>query len=125
MEHIPFESTLANLKEFHRLLKPGGTVRIIVPDGEIYVDTYTKRRADPSVVMPYGEKEETGMISINRIFRNHGHLFIYDYETFAMLMRKAGFTNIKKQTFGQGNDKRLLIDRQERVVESLYVEAVK
>src|SRR5262249_12701965 len=32
LEHIPYEKCFENLKEFHRLLKPGGTLRIIVPD---------------------------------------------------------------------------------------------
>ena len=125
LEHISFDSCLENLKEFYRLLKPGGTLRIIVPDGEIYCDLYIRRKANAAIVLPYGEKEETGMISINRIFRSHGHLFIYDYETFELLLKKAGFIKIKKAGFGIGNDNRLLIDREERKVESLYVEAVK
>lgn len=125
LEHISFDSCLFNLKEFYRLLKPGGTVRIIVPDGEIYCDLYNRRKAGPAIILPYGEKEETGMISINRIFRSHGHLFIYDYETFELQLKKAGFTKIQKTGFGKGNDERLLIDRLERKVESLYVEAVK
>ena len=125
LEHIPFDKCLENLKEFYRLLKPGGTVRIIVPDGEIYCDLYEKRKTDPSVTLPYGENEGTAMISINRIFRNHGHLFIYDFETFKYLLMQAGFTVINKEHFSTGNDQRLLIDRPERAIESLYVEAVK
>ncbi len=125
LEHISFDSCLKNLKEFYRLLKPGGTLRVIVPDGEIYCDLYNRRKVNAAIVLPYGEKEETGMISINRIFRSHGHLFIYDYETFELLLKKAGFIKIQKTGFGIGNDNRLLIDRLERKVESLYVEAVK
>jgi hypothetical protein len=42
-----------------------------------------------------------------------------------LLLQKAGFTVIKQEKFAKGNDKRLLIDRPERAVESLYVEAIK
>ena len=124
-EHLTFEKVSENLKEFHRLLKPGGTVRIVVPDGQIYFDLYQKKKIDSSVVLPYGENEATPMISINRIFRDHGHLFIYDFETFALMLGEVGFKEIKKCSFREGRDKRLLIDKQERAVESLYVEASK
>jgi predicted SAM-dependent methyltransferase len=125
LEHIPFESCLSNLKEFYRILKPNGVVRIIVPDGEIYCDLYTKRKEDHKTILPYGENEETGMISINRIFRSYGHLFIYDFETLQLLLKKAGFEKIEKLSFGKGTEKRLLVDIPGRSVESLYVEAIK
>jgi predicted SAM-dependent methyltransferase len=107
------------------MLKPGGLVRIVVPDGELYCDLYQKRKQDRTVTMPYGESEATGMISINRIFRIHGHLFIYDYETMKLLLEKAGFSNVTKRSFRTGSDERLLIDQEARAVESLYVEAIK
>ena len=75
--------------------------------------------------MPYGENEKTPMISINRIFRSHGHQFIYDYETLEFLLNEAGFNNVKREGFRTGNDNRLLIDSPERVIESVYLEAIK
>ncbi|HMH21325.1 MAG TPA: methyltransferase domain-containing protein [Puia sp.] len=125
LEHISYEQCFETLKEFHRMLKPGGTIRIIVPDGQIYIDLYHERTKDPSISLPYGQEEETGIISINRIFRNHGHLFIYDAETMGLQLSKVGFRNVKKESFAAGRDKRLLIDRPERAVESLYIEATK
>lgn len=124
-EHLSFDKVKENLKEFYRLLKPGGTIRIVVPDGQIYIELYQKKKTDNSVILPYGENEATPMISINRIFRDHGHLFIYDFETFAHILKEIGFTEITKKSFREGSDKRLLIDRPERAVESLYVEAKK
>jgi hypothetical protein len=44
LEHIPFEKCVETVKEFYRLLKPGGTVRIIVPDGQIYFDLYQAKK---------------------------------------------------------------------------------
>ncbi|HLZ89424.1 MAG TPA: methyltransferase domain-containing protein [Puia sp.] len=125
LEHITLDACLGTLKDFHRLLKPGGNVRIIVPDAQIYLDLYQARKTDPSIVLPYGEKEATAAISINRIMRLHGHLFIYDAETMGYLLEKAGFRNIKKESFSHGRDKRLLIDLEARKVESLYMEATK
>ena len=125
LEHIGFESMKTNLREFYRLLKPGGMVRIVMPDGEIYLDIYQKRKQGSNELMPYEEGYITPMARINGIFRNHGHLFIYDFETMKRLMEEVGFKSIKKCSFRIGSDQRLLIDQEVRAVESLYVEAVK
>ena len=44
LEHIPLAATNALLASCHRILKPGGTVRVIVPDGEIFIDSYRELR---------------------------------------------------------------------------------
>lgn len=125
LEHIPFEACEKNIKEFYRVLKPGGTLRIIVPDGEIYVDIYNRQKQGEKILMPYQESYISGMHRINGIFRNHGHLFIYDFETFRVLLERNGFKNIKKMSFGKGRNPDLLNDTPDREIESLYVEAEK
>ena len=125
VEHIPFESLKKNLREFYRMLKPGGRLRLVTPDGEIYLDIYQRRKNGSKELMPYEEGYISPMARINGIFRNHGHLFIYDFETMRKLMEEVGFKSIKKCTYRNGEDPRLLIDREFRAHESLYVEAVK
>lgn len=125
LEHIPFESFRANCREFFRLLAPGGTVRIIMPDGEIYLDIYQERKMGGTRRMPYEESYPTPMARINGLFRNHGHLFIYDFETVRVVLESCGFVAITKESFGKGRNPSLLIDTERRAFESLYVEAVK
>jgi predicted SAM-dependent methyltransferase len=125
LEHISYEAGLKNMKEFYRMLKPGGVVRIIVPDAEIYLDSYQKKKAGFPVTLPYGESEPTAIYSINRIFREYGHQFIYDFETMKLLLQEAGFQNVKKMRYQEGKDARLLVEHEERKIESLYVEAIK
>ena len=123
LEHIPLERAHFALTEFFRVLKPGAPIRVVVPDGEIYLDNYIRKQP-----LPYAEgdsflQQYTPMLSVNRIFRAHGHLFIYDFETMSLLLRDAGFVDIRKESFGHGRDPKLLIDKATRAVESLYVEA--
>tara|TARA_R110002072_G_scaffold241723_1_gene400591 strand:- start:494 stop:1177 length:684 start_codon:yes stop_codon:yes gene_type:complete len=127
LEHIPFESVKDNLKEFYRILKPGGTVRIAVPDGELFIDLYNRYRKGETVDFPKPDNrpEPTPMISINRIARSHGHLFMYDFETFKHLLEEAGFKDVIKETFRHGRNQKLLVDSDLRRDESLYVEATK
>lgn len=123
LEHLTFEAVLSVLFEFRRVLQPNGVVRIVVPDLEIYIDGYRERRPLPYASDDYAMGVYTPAMSVNRIFFDHGHRFIYDFDTLKTLLDKAAFSNIQKRAFGEGDDQKLLLDNQERSIESLYVEA--
>jgi predicted SAM-dependent methyltransferase len=125
LEHIPMDDFKKVAAEIHRVLKPGGVFRMVVPDGEIYLDIYQERKQGGTRRMPYEETYISPMHRINGIFRNYGHQFIYDFATVKLLLAEAGFTDITKERFGQGRIKELIRDSQHREHESLYVEAVK
>ena len=125
LEHITMQQCENNLREFYRMLKPGGTVRIIVPDGELYLDLYHRKKENEKVEMPYEHGYLSPMHRINGIFRNHGHQFIYDFQTLKILLERNGFRNVVKKSFREGANPDLLIDTESRQIESLYVEAAK
>jgi predicted SAM-dependent methyltransferase len=124
-EHIPFDDFKKNMKEIYRILKPNGTLRLVMPDGEIYLDIYHKRKNGSNEKMPFEEGYISPMHRINGIFRNHGHQFIYDFETVKIILQEAGFKEITKAQFRIGRDNTLLRDTEFRADESLYVEAIK
>lgn len=66
-------------------------IRIVVPDGELYFDIYQKKKLGDDIKLPYEELYMTPMARINGIFRENGHLFIYDFLSMKMLLEKAGF----------------------------------
>ncbi|HEY0173576.1 MAG TPA: hypothetical protein VGB98_21370, partial [Pyrinomonadaceae bacterium] len=79
------------------------------------------------VSFPYNETpgpDWTPLDSVNGIFMGHGHLYLYDLETMGLMLERAGFRDIRRESFMQGRTERLLLDTQERAVESLYIEAV-
>jgi predicted SAM-dependent methyltransferase len=130
LEHITFDQCQAVLRDFYRLLQPGGTVRIIVPDAELYIDLYHKAHQGESVDFPYVDQHQwamgyTPLMSLNRIFRDHGHLYAYDAQTMALQLECAGFIAIEKTQYRAGRDAHLLIDQASRASESLYIEASK
>jgi predicted SAM-dependent methyltransferase len=131
LEHLPLAAGDAVLGECWRLLKPGGTIRISVPDGELYLSRYVRiKQGDPDISLPHAQKDEfeglyAPIMSVNRIFRAHGHQFIYDFETCAQLLKRNGFVDIRRESFRRGRDANLLLDREARALESLYVEASK
>jgi predicted SAM-dependent methyltransferase len=130
IEHIPFESALFVFREFHRVIRPGACIRIFVPDFEIYVDKYNQFRKTGEMSMPYASEDPiqgiySPAMSVNRIFRAHGHQFIYDFATLSTMLIKVGFIEITKRSFGCGGDPNMIFDTPDRAIESLYVEARK
>lgn len=129
IEHLPFGTVRRLLGDVRRVIRSGGCARIVVPDGELYLTRYTdilRNRAGTS--LPYAESDNIGtlyspIISVNRIFRGHGHLFIYDFDLLRQLLEELGFVDIRRACYREGRDHRLLRDSEARAVESLYVEA--
>jgi predicted SAM-dependent methyltransferase len=120
-EHIGFDGGLALMRECHRVLRPGGVLRITVPDLERYVRSYL---GDDPLLDECRTGRPTRAMAFEEVFFHHGHRAMYDFETLALMLRSVGFTAVEKSTFRQS---RLADqpDRADRRPETLYVEAVK
>lgn len=138
LEHIEFNSCYFVMKELHRVLRPNSVLRLVLPDSELFVRIYLARQqggqedfppeqyAIPCSIYPAEMRGKyTPMMMVNRIFRDYGHCFAYDYETVEVMLTSVGFTQITRREFGVGREEDLLKDRPERKDESFYVEAVK
>lgn len=125
LEHIELDHCRYVLAEFCRILKPGGILRIVVPDAEHYLDLYQSAKNGEPVQFPFIEPSNiTPMMYVNEIFRGFGHRYAYDDQTITEFLMKAGFNDVQKTAFNIGRDPRLIADSDERKVGSLYVEAM-
>jgi predicted SAM-dependent methyltransferase len=124
-EHFDLEHGYALLREALRVLQPGGSVRIIVPDGAKILRTYCE---NPSELSSH-RQTETGhaMEAVNSYFRQrYEHQFIYDGELLIYQLARAGFNRIELVSYGVGEVSRsIILDDQKYSWESLYVEAAK
>ena len=67
LEHFPLPAAIALLREIRRVLQPEATLRLVVPDGELYLRTYASRLAgDDGPRFPYEEIERRGFPDSNR-----------------------------------------------------------
>ena len=122
LEHLPRESSAAVLREFRRVVRPGGTLRVVVPDAELYMTLYVKAKQGEVVRFPYAGVACSPIEHVNRIFRDHGHLYAYDAEYMCAVLQSAGFENASRSAFMKSRDPQLRVDTQSRECESLYVE---
>lgn len=132
VEHIEFRQDIPRvLADWHRILRPGGVLRIIVPDARSMIEAYVS--GDKKRWLELGWDLEamprdihTPMHILNHTFNQDGeHLFAYDFETLALVLRHAGFGTIERMSYRHSRDPQLAIDQENHAPYSLYVEAVK
>ena len=126
IEHVSKEDAARLLSECHRVLQNGGVLRLSTPNTELFLRSYADDRtflAHPEFSQPI----DTPVDRVNYMMREYGqHLWSYDEELLALMLRRAGFNTIICQSFGASVHPRMTnIDFDARAFESLYIEAVK
>jgi predicted SAM-dependent methyltransferase len=140
LEHFEYPTQSSTfLKECFRCLSKGGVVRVVVPDGALYLKLYNSGSWEgmipvrPLIACDRGYKDgwlneiyKTRMEFINAIFRQGiEHKFIYDGETLESQLKDCGFEIVQRMEFGKTLSPIPALDSYPRKGESLYVEAVK
>ncbi|HUS95426.1 MAG TPA: hypothetical protein VMX97_01665, partial [Hyphomicrobiaceae bacterium] len=114
-EHLdhPVETQLF-LAECLRCLRPGGILRLVVPDAGLYLALYNEagwdgiiaarplvREGDLYKDLWLSYRYRTKLEFINAVFRQGGeHKYAYDAETLTLFLREAGFSRAVQQVFG-------------------------
>jgi predicted SAM-dependent methyltransferase len=98
LEHFSPEHGLVLLDECFRLLRPGGTVRVGVPDARAYAQSYLA--GGRGMIEKVRPGRPTPMLALEEIFYHHGHKAMYDAETLTFFIRAAGFKDVAERSFG-------------------------
>jgi|LakMenEpi03Aug12_release.lakeMendotaPanAssembly.Ray.scaffolds.fasta_scaffold22915_2 SAM-dependent methyltransferase len=134
LEHHPPQVILFLLAECYRCLRPGGVLRLILPDAQQYITTYQALiNGQSHVSFPYPADIawngiSSPLLGVNRIFYQdrdspHGHCFMFDNHLLNAFLSRVGFTSIQEKGFREGVDSQLLLDSGERWAESFAMEA--
>jgi predicted SAM-dependent methyltransferase len=136
-EHLDYTEEVPHfLSECLRVLNPGGIIRIIVPDMELYIkgyldsgwDTYINVRQLSNDLKDHGMKTpyHCKMELFNVVMRQGTeHKYGYDFENLKFVLDYFGFRDVKKQQFKVSYLDELCIDHPSHKKESLYIEAIK
>jgi predicted SAM-dependent methyltransferase len=130
LEHLEVREELPSfLADCLRTLKPGGIIRVIVPDARRYIEAYLQPdlSAFEALVWPsFSTELPTKMDLMNHVFHQyHEHRWAYDFENLRHRLETAGFAQVKQMSYRYSNDPLLACDGQEHAPYSLYMEAFK
>ncbi len=131
MEHFYREDDAPFLlQECLRTLRPGGVIRITVPDAEMFIRYYMGALPEDvatQLALEHRRFSGTRMDVVNSAFRwKHQHLYMYDEETMRRLLEEVGYADIERRAFRESAvDELSTLDLEARRGETLYMEARK
>jgi len=122
-EHFQYRELVSLLADCYRSLKPGGVLSLAVPDTRIYLNAYFhpeefdyKKYCKYDFGLPYKCKIDF----VNYVFYMDGHHhYMFDDENILVLLREAGFRDVRLRSFDP------CLDQEARQNVSIYVESVK
>lgn len=94
LEHMPPWETMPALCEWHRVLKPGGTIQIETPDLErIFNDWFVGRTLDEQTAINniFGGNKSPG-----KAYAAQDHLTGFTFDRLSRMMQEAGFENMHR-----------------------------
>jgi len=134
LEHFYKREALELLSDVYRVLAPGGTARLVVPDIEKCMRAYvqkdegyfeTRRRL-------WTVSDESAATSLELVLKNAGagiepgsfwgHKQGYDFETLSHILRKAGFTSVERSEYMESKHEDLRVDTASRVAAHEHAE---
>lgn len=85
LEHFKRNKTEDVLREWYRILKPGGVLRLSVPDFEKLVEVYLKYKDLKLILGPLVGRQD---------YPENTHYVIFDFSTLSETLKKVGFKRI-------------------------------
>ncbi|MFC2141381.1 methyltransferase domain-containing protein [Acidobacteriota bacterium] len=133
LEHLRYpQEALSLLKTCYRLLKPGGAIRIGVPDIEKIIDAYVRDDKDffSEQKRLHPDCCSTKLEHLMYALQQEGeHRYGYDFQTLNKLLKKAGFNEVFRSAYGKSKIEALNVDYRDDLEKdfhlTLYVDALK
>jgi len=111
LEHLALQDFRVALLNTYKIVMPGGTYRLVLPDLEYLIGNYIRDLSKDAAInfmsttllgketRPKGFK---GMVF--DWFGNSAHLWMWDFKSIEFELQKVGFKNIRRANFGDSSE---------------------
>lgn len=115
IEHVSEERGLHVIRESHRVLRPGGVLRVTTPDLRKVITIYEDDNPSVSLDEYLGFLNETlpnephprAAQMLNTYMRAWGHQYVYDEEDLTAKLLQAGFSEVRRVEPGESEHQAL------------------
>jgi predicted SAM-dependent methyltransferase len=116
-EHLTYGQGQALLDECMRVLKPGGSISIVVPNARMFIEAYLSGQSLPAEYLGWepANNRTTAIDAVNYVAYMAGeHKYMFDQENLLHILTAKGFDRVAPRDFDPQTD------LQERDFESIY-----
>lgn len=125
LPEVPYPELVPTLQELRRVLKPGGTLRLGLPDLDKGIQAYLRNDRDYFLI-PDEEVRSIGAKFIVQLLWYGWSRTLFTYDFIEELLDKAGFSQVSRCAYKQTHSPHPgIVELDNRKQESLFVEAVK
>jgi predicted SAM-dependent methyltransferase len=136
LEHLSYEDCQLAVSNTHRIMKPDGYFRCVVPDLEAAAREYVQdlsnldREANTKFLEKtmLGKKQRQRGIKnlLSTYLGNHEHLYMWDTLSLTNILQEAGFKNVRPCRFNDCSDEMFkLVEESSRFDNAVALEAIK
>ena len=137
LEHLELEEARHVLVEAARVLRPGGRIRLVVPDLEAIVANYARNREQEPSKAALQFRHDTGFFAVPppksfrdflryRVTRRHDHQVLHDEPLLRAELEEVGFTEVERRACGESGIAGIeSVDWPDRFENALCLEALK
>lgn len=115
LEHLVYDDFWRALENTYRVLKPGGTFRLVVPDLEVRARSYLNKLdagtpdANSWLMDMLGmcdrQRDRSVKGMIRSAYGNSGHRWMWDEKSMAAALKKTGFIEVRRCKLNDSEDK--------------------